>query len=177
LQAAGCKTDLEQHKDFVIDVGANPAAFVRMKRGCSAASPAAIYEFQTRIYYVSNESIPTLRLLTLSGTSSTNEPMVQGIESLRLEYGRDNVGNNGMAEDYRKCLTTGDPCVTADWANMVSVRVNLLARDLAAGAGHSDTKVYALGAGAVVGPFNDHFRRHAYTMVVRLMNPAGRREL
>jgi type IV pilus assembly protein PilW len=74
LQAAGCKTDLEAHKDFVIDLGANPAAFVRMKRGCSAASPAAIYEFQTRIYYVSNEPIPTLRLLTLSGTSSTNEP-------------------------------------------------------------------------------------------------------
>jgi type IV pilus assembly protein PilW len=60
---------------------------------------------------------------------------------------------------------------------MVSVRVNLLARDIATGAGHSDTKVYALGAGTVVGPFNDHFKRHAYTTVVRLMNPAGRREL
>ena len=39
------------------------------------------------------------------------------------------------------------------------------------------TKTYDLGAGIVVGPFNDHYKRHAYTSVVRLMNPAGRREL
>ena len=60
---------------------------------------------------------------------------------------------------------------------MMAVRVNLLARNIATGVGHTDTKTYALGAGVVAGPFNDHFKRHAYTAVVRLMNPAGRREL
>jgi type IV pilus assembly protein PilW len=177
LQAAGCKTNLEQHKDFAVDVGANPGTFVLTKRGCVSAGD--IYEFQTRIYYVSNETIPTLRLLTISGTSSTNEPLVEGIEDMRVEYGRDSVGSDGMADEFRKCLSTdaADACAAADWANMAAVRVHLLARNIASGVGYTDTKTYTLGTGNVVGPFNDHFKRHAYTAVVRLMNPAGRREL
>jgi len=175
VQASGCKSELEQHKDLVIDTGANAGTFVRNKRGCAAV--ADIYEFQTRIYYVSNETIPTLRLLTISGTSSTNEALVQGIEDLRFEFGRDNVGNDGAPDSFRKCLSTVDPCVAADWANTMAVRINLLARNLATGNGYTDSKTYALGAGIVVGPFNDHYKRHAYTAVMRLMNPAGRREI
>ena len=175
VQASGCKTELEQHKDFVIDTGANAATFVRNKRGC--ASVADIYELQTRIYYISKETIPTLRLLTISGTSSTNEALVQGIEDLRIEYGRDDVGSDGAPDSFRKCLSTADPCVAADWANTMAVRVNLLARNLATGVGYTDTKTYDLGAAGVVGPFNDHYKRHAYTAVMRLMNPAGRREI
>lgn len=177
VQATGCKTDLEQHKDFVVDAGANAGTFALTKRGCSALQPADIYAFETRIYYVSNETIPTLRLLTISGTSSTNEPLVQGIDDVRFEYGRDNVGSDGAADEFRRCLSTKDPCVAADWANMVAVRVNLLARNISGSVGYVDTKTYTLGSGSVVGPFNDSFKRHAYTAVVRLMNPAGRREL
>ncbi len=175
IQATGCKTDLDQHKDFAIDVGANAGTFTKTKKDCTTA--ADIYELQTRIYYVSNETIPTLRMLTISGTSSTNEPVVQGIEDMRVEYGRDNVGNDGAPDAFRKCLSTADVCVATDWANMMAVRVNLLARNLATGVGYTDSKTYALGAGIVVGPFDDHYKRHAYTAVVRLMNPAGRREL
>ena len=45
--------------------------------------------------------------------------------------------------------------------------------------GYTDTKTYTLGltaAGApnVVGPFNDSFKRHAYSTVARLNNPASR---
>ena len=50
---------------------------------------------------------------------------------MRFEYGRDNVGNDGAADGFRKCLSTVDPCVAADWANTMAVRVNLLARNLA----------------------------------------------
>jgi type IV pilus assembly protein PilW len=175
VQASGCETELEQHKDFVIDTGANAATFVRKKRGCT--NVAGIYELQTRIYYISNETIPTLRLLTISGTSSTNEALVQGIEDLRIEYGRDDVGSDGAPDSFRKCLSTVDPCVAADWANTMAVRVNLLARNLQTGVGYTDTKTYDLGAAGVVGPFNDHYKRHAYTAVMRLMNPAGRREI
>ena len=96
---------------------------------------------------------------------------------MRFEYGRDNVGNDGAADSFRKCLSTVDPCVAADWANTMALRVNLLARNVNSGVGYTDTKTYNLGAGIVVGPFNDHYKRHAYTSVVRLMNPAGRREL
>ena len=175
VQASGCKTELEQHKDFVVDTGANAGTFVRNKRSCAAV--ADIYELQTRIYYISNETIPTLRLLTISGTSSTNEALVQGIEDLRIEYGRDDVANDGAPDSFRKCLSTVDPCVAADWANTMAVRINLLARNLATGVGYTDSKTYDLGAGVVVGPFNDNYKRHAYTAVMRLMNPAGRREI
>ena len=176
VQATGCSSELDQHKDFVVDVGANAGTFVLMKKGCSALAPADIYEFQTRIYYVSAETIPTLRLLTISGTSQTNEPLVEGIEDMRVEYGRDSVASDGAADDFRKCLSTVDPCAALDWANMAAVRVHILARNLAAGVGYVDTKTYTLGVGGGVGPFGDHYKRHAYTAVVRLMNPAGRRE-
>ena len=175
LQASACQTDLDQHKDFVIDVGANASTFSKQKRGC--ATTADVYELQTRIYYVSNETIPTLRLLTISGTSSTNEPLVQGVEDLRIEYGLDNVGSDGASDAFRKCLSTADPCTATDWANMMAVRVYVLARNLGTGTGYTDTKTYSMGSGTVRGPFNDKYKRHVYTGAIRLMNPAGRREL
>jgi type IV pilus assembly protein PilW len=175
VQATGCRNDLDQHKDFVVDVGSNASSFALQKRGCATASD--IYELQTRIYYVSNETIPTLRLLTISGTSSTNEALIQGIEDLRIEYGLDNAGSDGAADAFRKCLSSSDPCAATDWANMMAVRVYVLARNLSGVVGYSDTKTYPMGSGVVLGPFNDQYRRHAYTGAVRLMNPAGRREL
>jgi type IV pilus assembly protein PilW len=175
VQPSGCKNDLEQHRDFVVDVGANAGAFTRTKRGCTTL--ADLYEIQTRIYYVSNETIPTLRLLTISGTSSTNEPLVQGVDDMRVEYGLDNASSDGAADAFRKCLSTTDPCSAADWANTVAVRVYLLARNLAPEGGYTDTKKYVMGTDVVTGPFNDRYKRHAYTAVIRLMNPAGRREL
>ena len=38
LQATGCNTELEQHKDFVVDLGANAGTFVRTKKGCATAA-------------------------------------------------------------------------------------------------------------------------------------------
>lgn len=174
-QAAGCKTDLEQYKDFSIAVGTG--AFALQKKGCTAA--ADTYRFETRIYYITNETVPTLRLLTLSGSTSTNEPLVEGIQDMRVEFGRD-TGTDGVADEFRKCkLGAGagtDPCSTSEWANMMAVRLHLLARNTSISPGYSDTKTYALG-GVTVGPFTDGYKRHEYSTVIRLMNPAGTREL
>jgi type IV pilus assembly protein PilW len=176
IQGSGCGTELLQKKDFVVDVG-GAGTFVLNKQGCAALSD--VYRVETRIYYVSNETVPTLRLLTLSGVTSTNEPLVEGIEDLRIDYGLD-TGSDGAADVYRKCkLGAGvgtDPCSTTEWANMMAVRVNILTRDITTTPGYSDTKTYVLGT-ANVGPFNDGYRRHEYGTVVRMMNPAGRREL
>jgi type IV pilus assembly protein PilW len=176
VQASGCNDELKQHKDFARDSGSNAGTFVLKKKGCGATSD--VYELQTRIYYVSDETIPTLRVLTLSGTTSTNEPLVEGIQDMRVEYGRDTDGD-GAADEYRKCLATGagaDPCTAVQWANMMAVRIFLLARNLNATSGYSDAKTYTLGTGVTVGPFGDAYKRHDYTAVVRLMNPAGTRE-
>lgn len=171
VQATGCNTELQQHKDFVRDLG-NAAAFVMHKQGCAAV--ADTYRFETMIYYISNETIPTLRLLTLSGATSTNEPLVEGIQDMRVEFGRD-TGTDGAADEYRKCKVGTDTCSTAEWANMMAVRLHLLARNVATLPGYHDTKTYTLGA-TTVGPFNDGYKRHGYSTVVRVMNRAGARE-
>jgi len=176
VQASGCGDELKQHKDFARDTGANPGTFALRKKGC--ANAADVYEFETRVYYVSDEQLPTLRVLTLSGTASSNEPIVEGIEDMRVEYGRD-TGTDGSADEYRKCLSVGvgaDPCTSAQWANMVAARIYLLARNVNPTSGYSDTKTYAMGTGVNVGPFNDQYKRHLYSTVIRLMNPAGLRE-
>jgi type IV pilus assembly protein PilW len=178
LQASGCNDELKQHKDFVRDTGTNATTFTLHKRGNPCNAVSDIYELQTRIYYISDETTPTLRVLTVAGGTSTNEPLVEGIEDMRIEYGHDTDGD-GAADEYRKCATTGgtpDPCSATDWANMVSTRIYLLARNLAVTGGYSDSKTYTLGTGVTVGPFNDGYKRHEYTAVIRLMNPAGTRE-
>ena len=174
VQASGCATELMQHKDFTVAVDSGP--FALQKKGCAVAGD--IYRMETHVYYISNETVPTLRLLTLSGSTSTNEPLVEGIQDMRLEYGRD-TNNDGSPDEFRKCkLGVGagtDPCSTAEWANMMAVRVHLLARNTSISPSYSDTKTYTLGT-VTVGPFNDGYKRHEYSTVVRLMNPAGSRE-
>jgi type IV pilus assembly protein PilW len=109
VQASGCNAELQQlhTKDLVVGLGSGGAgAFVLHKRDC--VNTAEVFEFQTRIYYISNETVPTLRLLTLSGATSTNEPLVEGIEDMRFEYGRD-TNNDGAANGFRKCLAAIRP--------------------------------------------------------------------
>jgi len=178
VQASGCNDELKQHKDFARDVGSNAGSFNLHKKGSTCTTAADIYEFETRIYYISDETIPTLRVLTISGGTSTNEPLVEGIEDMRIEFGRD-TNNDGAADEYRKCSAGGatpDPCSSTEWANMVSARVYLLARNLSTTAGYTDNKTYTLGTGVTLAAPLDGYKRHVYTAVIRLMNPAGARE-
>lgn len=68
--------------------------------------------------------------------------------------------------------TTPDTC---NAANVVAVRIHVLARALEPTPGYTDTKTYRLGD-KVMGPFNDRFKRHVFSTTVRLVNPAGRRD-
>jgi type IV pilus assembly protein PilW len=68
------------------------------------------------------------------------------------------------------------PTTPSEWANIVSVQVNLLAVNTEQTRGHIDTKRYDLGLAGSVGPFNDTLKRHAYSAVVRVNNVSGQRE-
>jgi type IV pilus assembly protein PilW len=178
VQASGCNDELKQHKDFARDVGSNAGSFNLHKRGSPCNVAAEIYEFETRIYYISDETIPTLRVLTISGGTSTNEPLVEGIEDMRIEYGLDTT-NDGAADEYHTCAAASappDPCSATQWANMMSARIFLLARNLTTTAGYTDNKTYTLGTGVTLPAPLDGYKRHVYTAVIRLMNPAGARE-
>jgi len=105
------------------------------------------------------------------------------------------VWPDGMADVYTSDptnYTDGANCANAvdNWRNVVNVRFYALARNVSTSPGLSDeakAKTYTLGrkptlapgapgAPLTVGPFNDNYRRHVYSSLVRVANPAGRRD-
>ena len=164
-------------------------AFPLTRKDC--ATPAALREYMVNIYFVSDnnragQNIPTLMRLELTGPIFAQVPLVEGIEEFNVEYGIDNNGD-GQPDAY-----TGDPttytypgCTTCtavnNWTNVVTAQLHVLARSPERSPRHVDTKTYSLGLDAAgnpitVGPKNDGFRRHVYTAMVRIVNPAGRRD-
>jgi type IV pilus assembly protein PilW len=170
---------------FALDT--DTANLTRHKRNCTTV--ADMRRYRTHIYFIANndnssDGIPTLKRAELGASGFSIVPLVEGIENLQIEYGLD-TDNNGTPDVY-----TADPnsynacsaatCVT-NWQNVVSVKLHLLARNTEQSSGYSDNKTYTLGlnndgTANSVGPFNDRIKRHAYEAVVRLTNPAGRRE-
>lgn len=172
------------------------ANLARHKTNCTTL--ADIRRYRTHIYFIANndvagDGIPTLKRAELGAGGFTIVPLVEGIDNLQLEYGVDS-NCDGIPNFFTANPTAYTPQTTyckpfdalpaslvANWRNVVSVKLNLLARNTESTAGYADTRTYTLGLKAdgtanSFGPFNDGFKRHAYTSTVRLGNPAGRRE-
>lgn len=63
-----------------------------------------------------------------------------------------------------------------NWANVMSVRVNLLARNTECTTGYADNKVYGMGLTAQANTCtNGGYKRHVFSELVRAVNPSGRR--
>lgn len=152
------------------------------------------------------DGIPTLMRseFNLAASVLSHQPavaLIEGVEGFRVELGIDSLSKTGAAVDYTAAVnwvdisykdtptnrgdgaadgafvhcTTAAPCTVAQLSNLVAVKVYVLARALETSLGHTDTKTYNLG-GATLGPFNDGFKRHAFSTTVRLNNISGRRE-
>jgi len=168
----------------------------RQRTNCTTV--ADMRRYRTHIYFVANNStsgdgIPTLKRAELGGGAFSIVPLVEGIESLHFEYGLD-TNCNGTPDVYSTDPTAYTPMTAhcapfaalaasaaGNWRNVVSAKIHLLARNTEASQGHADTKTYVLGVTAdgadnTLGPYNDAYKRHAYTSAVRLANPAGKRE-
>lgn len=79
----------------------------------------------------------------------------------------------------RFACTTNTSATAAALANVVAVRIWVLARADQATPGYTDRKTYTLGSeggGQTLGPFNDGFKRRVFATTVRLVNVTGRRE-
>ena len=148
------------------------------KRDCIAQ--ANIRRFIVHIYYVANntegtDGIPALKMVELgAGSFNTSTPTIiaPGIEQLQVEYGAD-ADANGTPDAYS---ATPPTILTAP--TIVSLKVNFLSRNTAVSAGYTDTKTYSLGNKAdgsenVIAAANDKVRRHVYSSMVMLSNPAG----
>ena len=176
IQLSNCKYDAATS---VIDTTATN--FVLRQHDCTSTStlPAAnVRRFFVQTYYISpnniaGDGIPTLKLKELDPAGSgvfIITPLVEGIEYLQVDYGIDG-DNDGVADSY---ATT---CATAVcWSNVVSVKLWAIARNIETTSGYTNTNTYTLGLAGTFGPFNDSYKRHVYTQVVRLINPSSRRE-
>lgn len=128
-------------------------------------------------------------------------PLIEGIQGFGVEFGIDSIGKGGTVVDYTKAAawadplnrntllnrgdgipdgafvrcTTAAPCTANQLANVVAVKLYVLARNREATVSYTDGKTYTLGA-TTLGPFNDHYKRHVFSTTVRLTNISGRRE-
>ena len=134
-----------------------------------------------------DDDIPTLKRLELKSVSGATTmelvPLVEGVEYFKVQYGLDTVpagedAVTGQPGDSMPDTYTTLPSTASDWADVVSVRVFILARATDATQGYTDSRTYNL-AGVTVDPPSDveDHRRQVFTTEVRPMNLAGRREI
>jgi type IV pilus assembly protein PilW len=174
LQVSKCATE-QVITPFVLGLSGTAAFTLKMK---DCTTVAGLRRYLVDIYYVSNDNgsgqpVPTLKMMSFDGAAFTVTPLVEGIEWLNIEYGIDNDGD-GAPDVY-----TTAPVTVADWASVMTARINLLARNIETSPNYTDSKTYSLGldaGGAVitVAP-GDAYRRHVYTGLVRVVNAAERR--
>lgn len=190
LQASGCGTD---PKIFVIDT--STASFTLHQKDCATVAP--LRKYMVRIYYVAScnvcsgpkaDTLPTLKVAELGGGAITVTSLAEGVQDLEADYGVD-LDNNGSADCYVADPGIDNAATCAgwaaapnwstplqNWANVVTVRLHVLARNTEESSDWTDTRVYQMGLAGSAGPFNDKYKRHAYTEVVRFANVSGMRE-
>lgn len=172
-----------------LDTGSNAGAFSLTTK---AGAAAPIHPYTVQIYFVSPCSRPAngatcagsvddngfprpaLKRMELTGAGWVTSTLVEGVDQFTVEYGIDNEPNDNDKDGAPNIFTTA-PATTTDWANVVTVRMHILARNTRTSPGHKDEKTYDLGT-LTVGPLNDNYRRHVYSEMVRLMNVSSRRE-
>lgn len=162
-------------------------SFTKHKSDCTAT--AEVYRYNVHVYFIANnnesgDGIPTLKRAELGAGSFSIVPLVEGIENLQIDYGIDS-DNDGIPNAYTQNPGGYNSCSANDcvqnWRNVMTARINLLARNTELSAGHTDNRVYALGfnddgSEKTAGAFNDGYKRHVFSETVRLANPAWRRE-
>ncbi len=152
-------------------------------------TPASIYAYQARAYYlrpcsrptgaatsaisdqkclVSDDGghpIPTLVRQELDGLAMVEQPVAEGIERLSVQYG---LASSGTVQ-YK---TAPQPY---EFGNVVSIRVAVLARSTTLTAGYNDSgKSYDLGDGSA--PFtctaavNCAYHRHVFSQTFQVRN-------
>lgn len=136
-------------------------------------------QYSASIWFVQNYSvtagdgIPTLCRQTLAYSTTANpavtkECLVEGIEQLQVEYGIDTDGN-GIPNRYISAPTT------AQFADIVAMRVHVVARSINAEFTYDNPKTYVAGD-VTYTPADNFYRRSATTTVV-VRNPANLRNL
>lgn len=184
--AAGNAQTYVQHSFCETDPVATPmvvatqkASFTLRNRACNAVNRVRAYV--SRIYFVADcsrcgsDNIPTLKRVELVGNQLVETSLVEGVETLRFEYGLD-TNNDGAPDVYRTALAAAGP--QSLWENVVALKVHLIVRssEPALGSNLAGEQVFDLGGVGQITMVSDGFVRRAYTATVRLINPSSVRE-
>lgn len=180
-----------------------PAGGFSLRRPNDESRLADIRRYHVHIYFIrswattSGDGIPTLVRVSLSRYESapamTSEPMIEGIENLQFQLGLDAAVGTACPYADLPADCDGAPLVYVpstdaalaaldwrDWANVVTVRVNVLARSLDPERNYTDNKTYDLGNGdgnLFSPPSNAlHYPRHVFSQLVRIHHPGGWRD-
>jgi type IV pilus assembly protein PilW len=197
LQISTCTNDA---LPFVAAAGSSAASFTLMQKDCLAAHRAPLRKIVQHVYFVSTcnvcgtDTTPTLKMAEYLNGAMTVTPLVEGIENLQLDYGID-MDASGSPDCYTSnpdsppatevaasvCPQTTPAydwtAAATNWANVMAIRIHVLARNTEASGGWVDARTYSLGlATPTAGPFGDHIKRHVYSTVARLYNSSGQRE-
>ncbi len=155
-------------------------AFTLRNLGCTGAATAR--PFVSRIYFIADcnecgvDTTPTLKRLDLEGNSLVETALVEGVETMRFEYGFD-TDQDGDVDEYRTAPAAAGEA--SFWENVVSLRAHLIVRSLDRVAGASalaSAQSFELGAVGTVDTARDGFVRRAYSSTIRLVNPSDARE-
>ena len=134
-----------------------------------ASSPSAVFKFSTRRYFIGKNPNGTPSLYRDDNGLNSQE-LVEGIESIQILYGVASPPNKEPSI-YRKAnaLSLGAADPTADWANVVSVKIGILARTPNTKDTDIDKNTYDVN-GTTLGPFNDRNSRRVFIATVSLKN-------
>jgi type IV pilus assembly protein PilW len=167
-------------KPFVIDVGSG-ANFTLRKHNCT--DTADLWRLRQSVYYIRDYSVtpgdglPTLvrkELRIASGVVMQEVPLVEGITSMRVDYGIDNDGD-GHPDAWSRCDAV-TPCTPTQWGNVMAAKIYVLSRNIDPSNGYTDSKTYYMGLAGSTAATNDQYKRHVYSAQVNLPNRSGPRE-
>jgi type IV pilus assembly protein PilW len=177
LQVSFCDTDAPPG----LVAARDPAEFTLRNRACSA--PNRVRAYVSRIYFVAScsrcgpggDQTPTLKRLDLVGRSHVETSIVQGVETLRVEYGFD-TDSDGAADAWRTGTAGSGP--ESLWENVVALKLHAVVRspEPVSGSRAAAPQAFQLGG---IGPLQtpgDGYVRRLYTTTVRLENPSAARE-
>lgn len=185
FQYSLCATQISAGNKYVLDT----TGFSLTKRKCTTSGPTAYdgyadkRKFISNIYYIrdyavtSGDGIPTLvrSQFDESGGTLAHQaavPLIEGIESFRVELGIDNISDSGAAVNYTQPVTWasssnltsptnrgdgsvdgtyihcgGTGCTRDQLVNVVVAKLYVLARADKQTPGYTDDKIYTLGSG------------------------------
>ncbi len=145
--------------------------------GCTisatGAAYAPIYRYVSHTYFVSSDDV--LYRLAFNGAAFEVEALVDGVEAMRFEWGRDTDGD-GTVDEFKGTLAAATAGWLDEWKDVVAVKIWLLVRGGESISGFSDSNKYSLaGVPFTVAEANKKYPRRLVTRLIELPNIAGPR--